>query len=56
MKQKVLIKFLESVGFYLLRHGGNHDIYYNGTSIEKVPRHKEIKESLAKSIIKRWKK
>jgi len=33
--------------------GGNHDIYTNGKDIEPIPRHKEIAESLAKTIIKR---
>lgn len=35
------------------RHGADHDVYTKGTERESVPRHKEIKENLAKSIIKR---
>jgi len=53
LKRKDLIKLLEKNGWYLKRSGGNHDIYTNGFKTEPIPRHKEIKESLAKSIIKR---
>lgn len=53
MKQKDLIKKLESNGWYFLKHGGNHDVYTNGKDIEPIPRHKEINERLAKAIIKR---
>ncbi|RRK35543.1 toxin-antitoxin system, toxin component, HicA family protein [Schaedlerella arabinosiphila] len=35
------------------RHGSDHDVYTKGAERESVPRHKEIKENLAKSIIKR---
>lgn len=52
MKQKKLIKKLNSLGFYFLRNGGNHDIYTNGKKNISVPRHREVKENLAKSIIK----
>lgn len=54
MKQRDLIKKLESAGFEFERHGGNHDIYRNGSYIEKVPRHKEINEKLARAILKKW--
>lgn len=53
MKTKDLIKMLEKNNWYLKRSGGNHDIYTNGTDSETIPRHKEIKENLAKAIIKR---
>lgn len=53
MKSKNLIKLLEKNNWYLKRNGGNHDIYTNGKDIEVLPRHKEIKENLAKAIIKR---
>lgn len=53
MKRRDLIKKFESKGWWLLKHGGNHDIYTNGTDIEPVPRHKEINEMTAKAIIKR---
>ena len=44
---------LERNGWYLKRNGGEHDIYTNGVEKEAIPRHKEIKENLAKAIIKR---
>ena len=53
MKQKDLVKMLVKAGFRLDRHGGNHDIYVRGTEQEAVPRHKEIKESTARAIIKK---
>lgn len=53
MKRKDLIKLFEKNGWWLLRSGGNHDIYTNGQQLEPIPRHKEIKENLAKAIIRR---
>lgn len=53
MKRKDLIKLLEQNGWYLLRNGGEHDIYTNGQKSMPIPRHREIKEILAKSILKR---
>lgn len=53
MKRKDLIKLLESNGWTLKRHGGDHDIYSKGKVRETIPRHKEIDEILAKAIIKR---
>lgn len=54
MKQRDLIKKLENAGFVFYRHGGNHDIYVCGDQIEKIPRHKEVKEQLAKAILRKW--
>lgn len=53
MKQKDLIKLFETNGWWKLREGGSHIIYTNGTENEPVPRHKELNEMLAKSIIKK---
>lgn len=53
MKTKDLIKMLEKNGWFLKRNGGSHDVYTNGVDNETIPRHKEIKENLAKAIIKR---
>lgn len=53
IKHSDFIRLLERNGWYLKRSGGNHDIYTNGSAIEAVPRHKEIKENLARAIIKR---
>jgi mRNA interferase HicA len=54
MKQRDLIRKLESIGFRFERHGGNHDVYCRGTDREMIPRHKEINEKLAKAILKKW--
>ena len=54
MKQRDLIRRLESIGFKFERHGGNHDIYRRGNEIEQIPRHKEINERLAKTIMRKW--
>ncbi len=40
-------------GWYLLRHGANHDIWTDGKKIEKLPRHPQIKESLARGLIRK---
>lgn len=53
MKRRDLIKLLEENGWYFKREGGNHDIYTNGTDIEPISRQREIKEDVAKAIIKR---
>ena len=53
MKRRDLIKLLEANGWYFKRGGGNHDIYTNGKDIEPISRQKEIKESVAKAIIRR---
>lgn len=53
MKRRDLIRLLESNGWRLLRSGANHDIYTDGKRCEPIPRHGEIKEQLAKSIIRR---
>ena len=53
MKRRDLIKLLEKNGWYLKRNGGNQDIYTNGVDNEPISRQSEIKEDLAKAIIKR---
>jgi mRNA interferase HicA len=53
VKQKDLINRFRKKGWWTLREGANHIIMTNGIDIEPVPRHKEINEQLAKSIIKR---
>ncbi len=54
IKQRDLIKKLKAVGFKFKRHGADHDIYERDGAIEKVPRHKEINEKLAKAILRKW--
>ncbi len=55
MKRRELIKRLEVMGCVLVRHGGKHDWYTNQITKQSqpVPRHKDINENLAKSIIKK---
>ncbi len=55
MKRRDLIKRLEEMGCVLVRHGGKHDFYTNFKTKQSqpVPRHNEITETLAKSIIKK---
>lgn len=54
MKRRDLIKNLEKMGCIFVRHGGKHDWDQNPkTKISQpIPRHREIKEQLAKHIIK----
>ena len=54
MKQRDLIKKLQSIGFKFERHGSNHDIYKRGEDEEQIPRHKEVNERLAKAILRKW--
>lgn len=55
MKRRDLIKRLEEMGCILVRHGGSHDWYTNPRTKQSqpVPRHTEINENLAKSILKK---
>lgn len=53
MKRRILVKMLEQAGFRE-KHGGSHDRYVRGKDTEIVPRHSNINEKLAKSIIKKW--
>jgi len=55
MKRRDLIRHIEKMGCILIRHGGGkHDWYQNPKTktSQPVPRHNEIKEYLAKHIIK----
>lgn len=54
MKRPELIARLQAMGCILIRHGGRHDWYHNPTTKESqpVPRHNEIKDPLARHIIK----
>ena len=54
MKKKDLEKKLLKAGFVFVRHGGNHDVYKRGNDEEQLPRHTEINEMLAKSIVRKW--
>jgi len=55
MKRRDLERRLRIAGCFLKREGGNHSLWTNpktGTT-EAVPRHTEVKEPLAKKILKR---
>jgi mRNA interferase HicA len=54
VKRRDLIKDLENMGCVFIRHGGKHDWYQNPKTkvSQPIPRHREIKEQLAKHIIK----
>ncbi len=54
MKRRDLIKKLEEAGCVLIRHGGRHDWYQNPRTkvSHPIPRPREIKDILAKYIIK----
>jgi predicted RNA binding protein YcfA (HicA-like mRNA interferase family) len=54
MKRVDLIRAIERMGCVFIRPGGKHDWYQNpATKVSQpVPRHREIRESLAKHIIK----
>lgn len=54
MKRVDLVKQISDLGCVLVRHGAKHDWYRNpATGISQpVPRHREIKEHLAKHILR----
>ena len=56
MKKRDLEIELTSFGGWLLREGGNHEIWTNGSETEPVPRHREISELLAHKILKKVRK
>lgn len=54
MKRVDLIRIIEQLGCSFVRHGAKHDWYRNplmGVS-QPVPRHREIKDYLARHILK----
>lgn len=52
VKRRDLIRYLENNGFYLLREGGHHAIYTNGTKIIPVKRHKQFDRITVNEICK----
>ena len=53
MKRRDLIKKLEAAGYKVDRDDGNHTVYEKeGSRPVQVPRHLEINENTAKSILK----
>ena len=55
MNRRTLIKQIENSGCVFIRHGGKHDWYQNPATgmAQPIPRHREINEHLAKSILKK---
>lgn len=53
MKRRELERQLRSLGWVLVRHGGKHDVWSDGTRQELVPRHVEINDKLAAAILNR---
>lgn len=55
MKRRDLIRKIEESGAVFIRHGGKQDWYHNPQTkmSQPVPRHAEINEMLARSIIKK---
>ena len=55
MKRVELIQRLAQMGCVLIRHGGKPDWYQNPRTkmCQPVPRHRELKEYLARGIIKK---
>lgn len=55
MKRLDLIRKLQEQGCVLIRHGGKHDWYQNSQTkvCQPVPRHREIKEFLARGILRK---
>ncbi|MBI3418323.1 MAG: type II toxin-antitoxin system HicA family toxin [Verrucomicrobia bacterium] len=55
MKRVELLQKLNELGCRILRHGGKHDWFQNPRTkmCQPVPRHREINEYLARSILKK---
>ena len=51
MKRRDLLRALTAAGFSLIRSQGPHDVYAKGALRIAVPRHREIKENLARAIL-----
>jgi len=54
VKLREFLRELVAAGCYLKRHGGRHDLYTNPKNgkVAPVPRHSEIKDTLANVIRK----
>ncbi len=52
MKRRDLVRHFENHSCAIRREGGNHTVYKNlsNEKMTSIPRHREIKESLAKKI------
>ena len=57
MKRVDLIRQIEKEGCVFIRHGGRHDGYQNPRTgaCQPIARHREIKDHLARHILKKLK-
>jgi predicted RNA binding protein YcfA (HicA-like mRNA interferase family) len=55
LKRRDLVKAIEAMGCTLVRHGHRHGWYTNPKTrrSQPIPRHREINERLARSILKK---
>jgi hypothetical protein len=53
MKRIDLVRKREQAGCLLIRHGGRHDWNPQTGASQPIPRHREIKEFLAKHILRK---
>lgn len=56
VKKKDLERALRNFGWSLQREGSDHEIWWNGEVMISVPRHREINELTAKSILRKAEK
>jgi len=52
VKHRDLIRELQELGWWQLQNSGPHEKWTNGQDCKAVPRHKEINEFTAKSILR----
>jgi len=52
IKRSDLVRYIEEHGFYLLREGGSHSIYTNGTRTIPVKRHRTLDRITANELCK----
>ena len=52
VKRRDLVRYFEKNGFHLLREGGNHSIYTNGTKVVPVRRHRQFDRITANELCK----
>jgi len=55
VKKTDLVKGLKKLRWWKLREGGRHEVWTNGTLKCPVPRHREINEMTARSILRKAK-
>jgi mRNA interferase HicA len=53
VKKAELEKRLREYGWWLDRQGSRHEVWSNGRLTEPVPRHREIDERTARSILRK---